>query len=250
MLLKMMLKTNRQKKGFTQEQVAKKLYLSTQAVSKWETGQSVPSIDNLLLLSDLYDLSLDELVQGSPFFKKPHIVGKKYTPWKGCFFLIIWLFICLIFTGFGYQPIWLFGLLYLLGIFIILPVMAEDYWVIDLKSIVVKRYSTRNLIKLLQIVMNRPQTNEIFYTTISKVEILYINRQRLSPFDFNCDNFYLLLSYNNKKVKLDLNVPTKFFLPQFIDFLSRKQISVIDNDQIIKHLIADDSLYDLKNKIH
>lgn len=250
MLLKTILKNHRQEQGFTQEQLAKKLYLSTQAVSKWETGQSIPSIDNLLLLSDLYSLSLDELVQGSPFFKKPYIVGKKYTFKKGFCFLIFWLFISLLFTGFGYQPIWLFALLYLLGIFIILPILAEDYWIIDSKSIIINSYSKKNFTKLWQIVTNRPQTKEIFYTTVSQMEIIYIKKIRISPFDFNCDNFYLLLSYKNKKVKLDLNVPTKPFLPQFIAFLNRKQIAIIDKNQIIEHLIADDSLYDLKNKIH
>jgi transcriptional regulator with XRE-family HTH domain len=78
MRLQEMLKQQRLQNHYTQAQLAQKLFVSTQAVSKWERGQTVPTIDNLLALSDLYNLSLDELVQGSPFFKKPYVVGHRY----------------------------------------------------------------------------------------------------------------------------------------------------------------------------
>lgn len=86
MLLGEILKSLRQKNKFTQEQVATKLFISTQAVSKWENELSIPSIDNLLALSDLYNISLDELVQGSPFFKKPYLVGSRDNLKKGVLF--------------------------------------------------------------------------------------------------------------------------------------------------------------------
>ena len=69
MRLQELLKRQRLQNHYTQAQLAEKLFVSTQAVSKWEHGQSVPTIDNLLMLSDLYNLSLDELVQGSPFLR-------------------------------------------------------------------------------------------------------------------------------------------------------------------------------------
>ncbi|WP_242691867.1 hypothetical protein IGJ74_003501 [Enterococcus sp. AZ009] len=58
MLLQDMLKTLRNTNGYTQEQIANKLFISTQAVSKWENGSSVPSIDNLLAYILLYSPSV------------------------------------------------------------------------------------------------------------------------------------------------------------------------------------------------
>lgn len=48
----------------TQADLAKKLNISPQAVSKWETGESIPDIEMLEILSDLYGLTLDELIKG------------------------------------------------------------------------------------------------------------------------------------------------------------------------------------------
>lgn len=45
----------------TQADLAKKLNISPQAVSKWKTGESIPDIEMLEILSDLYGLTLDEL---------------------------------------------------------------------------------------------------------------------------------------------------------------------------------------------
>lgn len=50
------------KKIFTQEELAELLDVSHQAVSKWERGLAVPSIDNLCFLMDLYAVSLEELL--------------------------------------------------------------------------------------------------------------------------------------------------------------------------------------------
>lgn len=46
----------RKEKGMTQIQLAEALNVSRQAVSRWETGDAVPSIDNLRFLSDLYEV--------------------------------------------------------------------------------------------------------------------------------------------------------------------------------------------------
>lgn len=52
----------RRKKGLTQEAVAEKLGVSRQTVSKWETGESLPDIRQAKRLSQLYSMTLDELV--------------------------------------------------------------------------------------------------------------------------------------------------------------------------------------------
>ena len=54
----------RREHGFTQEQLAEKLGVSRQAVSKWERTESSPDTDNLIALARLYGVTLDELVYG------------------------------------------------------------------------------------------------------------------------------------------------------------------------------------------
>ena len=54
----------RRRKGLSQEQLGYELGVSRQTVSKWELGQSYPDFQRLVLLSDYYEMSLDELVKG------------------------------------------------------------------------------------------------------------------------------------------------------------------------------------------
>lgn len=54
----------RNEKKLSQGDLAEKLNVSRQSVSKWETGASVPELDKLLLLSEVFGLSLDQLVKG------------------------------------------------------------------------------------------------------------------------------------------------------------------------------------------
>ena len=49
--------------GLSQEELAEQLAVSRQSVSKWETGQSVPDLDKLIKLADLFQISVDELVR-------------------------------------------------------------------------------------------------------------------------------------------------------------------------------------------
>ena len=49
---------------FSQEELAEKLFVSRQTISNWENERSYPDVHNLLLLSVLFDVSLDELVKG------------------------------------------------------------------------------------------------------------------------------------------------------------------------------------------
>ena len=52
----------RKQKGFSQEELANRLNVSRQTVSKWEVGDSTPDMEKLAAISDLFGISLDELV--------------------------------------------------------------------------------------------------------------------------------------------------------------------------------------------
>lgn len=54
----------RKTKGLSQEELADKVGVSRQAVSKWESGQSVPDIDRISLLSNTFEVTTDYLIKG------------------------------------------------------------------------------------------------------------------------------------------------------------------------------------------
>ncbi len=54
----------RKRDGLSQEALAEKMYVSRQSISNWENERSYPDIHNLLMLSAIFNISLDELVKG------------------------------------------------------------------------------------------------------------------------------------------------------------------------------------------
>ena len=56
------LKNLRIEHGLSQEKLAEQLMVSRQAVSKWEKGEALPDMENMIALAKLYNISLDELV--------------------------------------------------------------------------------------------------------------------------------------------------------------------------------------------
>lgn len=59
------LKMIRQESNLTQEDLAKKLFVSRQAVSNYEQGKGYPSMDTLVKISNLFNISLDELLDST-----------------------------------------------------------------------------------------------------------------------------------------------------------------------------------------
>ena len=53
----------RRKNGLSQEQLAERIGVSRQAISKWESGTSTPELEKLLALSECFNITLDELVK-------------------------------------------------------------------------------------------------------------------------------------------------------------------------------------------
>lgn len=64
MELSRQLKTRREEQGLSQDEVAKAIFVSRQTISNWETDKTYPDVQSLLLLSQLYNTSIDELVRG------------------------------------------------------------------------------------------------------------------------------------------------------------------------------------------
>lgn len=68
----------RTEKGISQETMANDLYVSRQAVSKWETDSSVPDLDKIKLLADYFEISIDELVSENVVNNTKEINSEKY----------------------------------------------------------------------------------------------------------------------------------------------------------------------------
>jgi len=54
----------RRQKGLTQEELANALYVSRTAVSKWELGKGLPSLESLKAISKLFSVTIDQLLSG------------------------------------------------------------------------------------------------------------------------------------------------------------------------------------------
>ncbi|MBB1095761.1 XRE family transcriptional regulator [Limosilactobacillus agrestis] len=61
----------RTEKQLSQAELATRLFVSRQAVSKWENGDAEPSIDKLILLAKVFNVSLDRLILGTNDFNQP-----------------------------------------------------------------------------------------------------------------------------------------------------------------------------------
>ncbi|QDQ01558.1 helix-turn-helix transcriptional regulator [Lysinibacillus fusiformis] len=69
------LKELREQRQYTQDDVAEFLNISRQSVSKWELGKGYPDIENLIRLSDLYEVSLDKLIRGEEKYQKKEVIN-------------------------------------------------------------------------------------------------------------------------------------------------------------------------------
>ena len=60
----MFLKELRNENGMTQEQLGEKIGVSNKTISRWETGNYMPPVDCLNMLSDIYHISINEMLGG------------------------------------------------------------------------------------------------------------------------------------------------------------------------------------------
>lgn len=70
----------RKKHNFSQEELAAKIGVSRQAISKWERAEASPDTDNLILLADIYGVTLDELLKGEIVDKEETESNQKTAP--------------------------------------------------------------------------------------------------------------------------------------------------------------------------
>ena len=79
------IKQLRKQRGLSQEQLAEQLMVSRAAVAKWESNNGVPDIENLKRLSEVFDVTIDELVKGACIISAEQKCsnGSYYAPFIG-----------------------------------------------------------------------------------------------------------------------------------------------------------------------
>lgn len=69
----------RKERGLTQEQLAQELGTSNKTISRWETGTYLPPVEMLQLLSDKYELTINELLQGERIAPEKQLAAANET---------------------------------------------------------------------------------------------------------------------------------------------------------------------------
>lgn len=73
------LKEIRKNEGLSQEQLAEKIGVSRQAITKWETGKGLPDVENMIIIAEIFKTTLDELLRDSAIkqeSKKPVFISE------------------------------------------------------------------------------------------------------------------------------------------------------------------------------
>ena len=99
----------RKEKGMTQEELAKELFVSRTAISKWESGRGYPSIDSLKEISRYFSVSIDELICSDEIItaaenEKQETIGKYTALICGLLDILTSLMLFLPIFGNGEKP--------------------------------------------------------------------------------------------------------------------------------------------------
>lgn len=100
------LKSYRKKFNLSQEELAEIIHVSRPTISNWENGKSYPDLQSLLLLSDYFKISLDELVKGDIVNMKNELENKEMD--KSTYKMLGFLFLTLLTTPLAKYIGWYF----------------------------------------------------------------------------------------------------------------------------------------------
>lgn len=108
------LKKYRELNKLSQEALAEKIYVTRQTISKWENDKTYPDIHNLVTLSLLFEISLDELVKGDVKVMRNEVSKAKWNfwTWNIIIFLILTpLSMGPVFKLWGLNGLWISAIL-------------------------------------------------------------------------------------------------------------------------------------------
>ncbi|MHC5229494.1 helix-turn-helix domain-containing protein [Enterococcus sp. LJL99] len=260
MILSADIKAYRLKKKYTQQEVADRLNISRQSVSKWETGQSFPSIENLILLSELLNMPLDFVNQEKSKLPLPFDFGKpkNRTPF------LLWFFFPLFFLFIGIankEFIFIFFSLSLVGmVYVMSPFDFKRYY--NYFSITedgltvfadIPKFSGFPFWSILKGVFGKRKTRMIAFCEIDYIEIFLETRgfegfntsvsfRPRQSYSMREEFSFVVVTRDHKKYDLSLdNIyysqsnERKYFL-DIIHYMEAKGVSITDKFKILDSL--------------
>ena len=90
------IKKFRTEMAISQDELAEKVFVSRQSISNWETGKTYPDIKSLLLLSEVFSVSLDQLVKGDIEIMKKEINAQELLQFQKDSTIYMVLFVAII----------------------------------------------------------------------------------------------------------------------------------------------------------
>lgn len=120
----------RKRNNFSQEQLAEKLGVSRQSISKWESGQSVPEIDKIVQLSDFFEVTTDYLLKDIEYQIEEDNVDIKTSQYR-IFFGVS----CLVFSSISIFVIWILSKIYPSPVSVYNP--ATRKWFVGLSNFLI-----------------------------------------------------------------------------------------------------------------
>ncbi|MGI2264988.1 helix-turn-helix transcriptional regulator, partial [Staphylococcus cohnii] len=71
----------RKEKKLSQEDLAEKIHVTRHTISNWERNKNIPDLNSLILLSEIFNTSLDDLVKGDIKVMKTQVNNKLFSNW-------------------------------------------------------------------------------------------------------------------------------------------------------------------------
>lgn len=125
------IKKIRESEKLTQEQFAEKINVSRNAVAKWETNRGYPDIQNLITISEIFNVSLDELVKEDVKVRNKIVAESSSKKWHFLVILYLLAIIVYIFYFVLFHKIFMLGFListcFMLGIEVYIFIKDKIY---------------------------------------------------------------------------------------------------------------------------
>lgn len=261
----------RDKNNLSQIQLAQKLNVSQQLLSEWENKESLPEADDLINMSKLFEISIDELISGEKYLRLPFNFGKPRSRIPAISLsIVIILSVIIVPSYMGLSLVsriawstFLGFCIYSLAMFIF-PFDFKNYfnyWTLEKKGIL---YATQYLrspgvkgvfdeyVLPIKALLHMRKTNFVPYSEIKKIELVFIpfkespdraisvfryylpRMQQLMREDF----FFRLTTKDDSTICLDLRQYFKQYcleyilLPAIISFLQNKGIPFVDRQNL------------------
>lgn len=276
MIISSNIKRYRELKDMTQENLAEQMNISRQSISKWERGDAIPSVENLIRLSELLDLSLDDLVLNQSEFPLPFNYGKFKTKWVyfGWMFMPI-LFIVNGLFSLGYAEE---GWYYVIG-GLLMGGLIQETALVDLRryynyftvtktgiSYYISNHYIPKPIKIILGVFGLRQSEFVSYKDIKEMQIYFGNNgfqgfnttvsYRPRQYFYNREIFELRLTLTNgKKVHLNLDraffpdsLERRYFLAMF-NYFKEQNIPIEDKFNVIQSIEKEYSIIEEAYKL-